>query len=241
MYFYIYDSFLKEKKYQKIISKIESRLVDLGIKGKILRLNMLKNVNEIIKEEVARGVHTVVVVGDDKTFNLAIESAIKNNIVLGYIPLEKTYLGEIFGIPVGELACDILSGRIIEKINIGKINQKFFINSVIIEKSKNLKLKIDSFKIKTTDQDKIIIKNLNTQKNKSSVNNKNLDLFIEKPGSLFNKNNTHSLFTAQKIEINSSGDYQNAIFDDFQSINTPLSISIASEKLKMIVGSERKI
>ena len=44
MYLYIYDSCLKEKKYQNLLSKIENKIIDLDIKGKILRLNMLKNI-----------------------------------------------------------------------------------------------------------------------------------------------------------------------------------------------------
>ena len=67
MYYYIYDSYLAEKKYESTIARIENRLTDLGINGKINRLSFLKNIHQIIGEEVKRGVKTVVVVGSDET------------------------------------------------------------------------------------------------------------------------------------------------------------------------------
>ncbi|MCD4704978.1 hypothetical protein K8R66_02775 [bacterium] len=240
MYLYIYDSCLKEKKYQKILIKIESRIIDLDIKGKILRLNMLKNINEIVREEVEKGAHTIVVVGNDKTFNSVIESAIKNDVLIGYIPIEKSAFAEIFGIPIGELSCNILSGRIIKKIDIGKINQKFFINSIIIENAQDIELKIEDFKIKTENHNKIIIKNLDIEKQETNPTDGILELFIEKPGNFFNKNNTHSLFTTKKVVINSLSEPRTIIFDEFQSLNTPATVNIATEKLNVIVGSERK-
>ena len=38
MHVYIYDSFLNHKKFEKIIARIETRVTDLGLNGKINRL-----------------------------------------------------------------------------------------------------------------------------------------------------------------------------------------------------------
>ena len=39
MYVYLYDNFLRQKKYDSMIKAMEVRLTDYGIAGKILRLN----------------------------------------------------------------------------------------------------------------------------------------------------------------------------------------------------------
>ena len=49
MYYYLYDSRLNDKKYNNVIAKIETRLTDLGINGKINRLSFLKNINQKYK------------------------------------------------------------------------------------------------------------------------------------------------------------------------------------------------
>ena len=71
MYLYIYDSCLKDKKYKNLINKIENRIIDLDIKGKTLHLNLLKNISNFVKSEIDQGAHTVVIIGDDKTFSLS--------------------------------------------------------------------------------------------------------------------------------------------------------------------------
>lgn len=245
MYIYIYDSCMKEKKYNKLLNKIESRLVDLDIKGKILRLNILKDTKRFIQEEIDRGAHTVVVVGNDNTLSSTLEGTIGQNINLGYIPIDKkSKFAQILGIPYGELACNILSGRIIKKLDIGKINKKYFLNSIIIENSSEVELKIDNFKIKSSPENKVIIKNLSfefDQELKSSnPTDGELEVFIEKKGKFFSKNQKHSLFTTEKLSITSENESIPITIDNNQIINTPVKISIAEEKLNIIVGSNRK-
>jgi hypothetical protein len=69
MHLYIYDDFLEKSKYSKTINKIETWITDLGLNGKIIRLNNLNNVEGAIWGEIKRGARTLVVVGNDSTFN----------------------------------------------------------------------------------------------------------------------------------------------------------------------------
>lgn len=245
MYLYIYDSCLKDKKYKNFVNKIENKIIDLDIKGKTFHLNLLKNINEFIKTEIKQGAHTVVIIGNDKTFTQALNSIISQNITIGYIPINnKSIFGQIFGIPFGELACNVLSGRIIKKMDVGKVNQKFFLHSAKIEKADDVIIKIDDFQIKTGPGNQIIIKNFefNGNKNvyKSSPTDGILELFIEKQGNLFTKNSKHTLFTTKEINITAKKDSAPIILDDFQIVNTPAKISVVKEKLSIIVGSNRQ-
>ena len=136
MYYYIYDNFLKHKKYQSLLSKIENRLTDLGINGRIGRLSLLTSLKELIKEGIKRDVKTIVVVGNNQTINRTIKALamIDQQLTLGIIPIgSDNQLAELLGIPTGESACEILSARKIEKLNIGQINNdQFFISSIVL-------------------------------------------------------------------------------------------------------------
>lgn len=244
MYLYIYDSCLKDKKYENLLTKIEARIIDLDIKGDVLRMNLLQNVSQFIKDGIRKGAHTVVVIGDDKTFSTVLESAISENIIVGYIPIDKkSEFARIFGIPWGDLACAILGGRIIEKIDIGKINNKFFLGSVIIENCSNIELKIEKLKIKAGRGDKITIKNIDFEENSTEVSDPTdgmFEIFIEKTGGFLVKNLKHTLIKSENILVNSKDVSVPLVFDGIQTINTPAQISIAKEKLNIIVGSNRK-
>lgn len=245
MYLYIYDSCLKDKKYKNLINKIENRIIDLDIKGKTLHLNLLKNINNFVKAEINQGAHTVVIIGDDKTFSHALNSIISKDIVVGYIPIQnKSLFGQMFGIPSGELACNVLSGRIIKEIDIGEINKKYFLHSLRIEKADNVIVKIDNFEIKAETGNQIIIKNFNSDdildKHKSNPTDGILDLFIEKQGNIFHKNSKHTLLTSKEINIMAKTESVPIILDDFQIINTPAKVKIAKEKLKIVVSSNRQ-
>lgn len=245
MYIYIYDSCLKENKYKRLLDKIESRIVDLDIKGKILKLNILKNVKQFINEEIEKGAHTVVVVGNDSTLSSILENIIDQKITIAYIPIDKSSkFAQILGIPYGDLACNILSGRIIKKLDIGKINKKYFLNSIIIENSDDVEIKINKFTIKTLPKNRIIIKNLSfdtdQELKQSNPTDGILEVFIENHSGFMKKNQKHSLFTTDKLSISSKNESVPLIIDSNQIINTPVEITVADEKLNIIVGSNRQ-
>jgi len=163
---------------------------------------------------------------------------------MGYIPIDKkSKFAQIFGIPYGELACAILGGRIIEKIDIGKINNKFFLGSIVIDDCQNVELKIDDFKVRVGRGNKIIIKNIDFEEEDSKISNPTdglFEIFVEKSGGFMSKNSKHTLIKTNNILINSRDTSTPLIFDEIQTINTPAQISIADEKLNIIVGSNRK-
>src|SRR3989339_839914 len=100
MYLYIYDSFLNDKKYTDSLIKIEKRITDLGIKGKIARLSVLKNMKELITDGVKEGVHTVVAIGNAQTFAKVINIVADLDLTLGLIPIDNNNpIAKILGIP----------------------------------------------------------------------------------------------------------------------------------------------
>lgn len=136
MYIYLYDNFLRQKKYDSVIKSIETRLTDYGIAGKIIRLQNFTNAKAVIDEEIGRGASTIVIVGNDKTFGHVLSRAATCKTTFGFLPVggENT-IAEVLGIPIGEDSADILSRRRRVKLDVGWMNNRYFISKLHIAPS----------------------------------------------------------------------------------------------------------
>lgn len=127
MYFYLHDAFLQDKKYAKVLAEIDARLIDLGIQGRTGRLTILNDIRELATDAVKRGADTIVVIGDDKTVTRAIGATVGLDVTLGIIPIgENMAVARYLGIPEGAAACEVLSKRVREAIDIGKAGSNYF-------------------------------------------------------------------------------------------------------------------
>ena len=239
MYYYIYDSFLNYKKYNSLLAKIENRLTDLGINGKINHLSFLKNIQQILAEEIRRGVKTVVVVGSDKTLGQTINLIMDLNVVIGYIPIHSECIAGLLNIPQGEYACDVLSARIVKRIDLGKINNYYFI-SAIETGGQKLTIECDgNYIINLTDKNNIInISNLNYQRGIfASPNDEYLDLFIENiEKKILIRKAVLSHLTFKKIRLSAEKPMPILLMDEKKILKTPVEIKVQPKKLRMIVG-----
>ncbi len=133
MYCYIYDEFTQDKRFEKELLNIENRLTDLGIAGKIVRMALFRNVQEMVRDEIRRGTMNVIAVGNDETVHKVIDVVSGTDVVLGIIPLgAPNELARMLGVPEGVAACDVLSARIVEKIDVGIVNGKRFLTSLSV-------------------------------------------------------------------------------------------------------------
>jgi diacylglycerol kinase family enzyme len=250
-YAYIYADYLKNGKFEKLARAIENRLTDLGIGGKIHRLSQFKNLEEIIEEDARRGVTTVVVVGDDNMAKEALAIIADLDVTLGIIPVGggEDEIANLLGIPEGVLACDTLSQRIVDYLDIGKINNKIFLSRLYIAGQKTPLVCDGQYEIFSPGGD-IIIYNLNLDakdKDIPDINAKDgkFEILVKPREGLTTKffgktKNTYSLFFAKEITIKS-----NAVFSIFvdgrKNFYKDVEIEIMPKKLKVIVGKNRMI
>jgi diacylglycerol kinase family enzyme len=138
MYYYIYDSFTREEKYAKEISKVSLKLTDLDILGEEAKVTPIRKIKDLVNEALSRGYKNIVAVGNDSTICSVTQCLVSQNWdgCLGMIPLKDSTVAQALGIPQGDQACEIISARRIEKIDLGKINNRFFLTSVKIGPSK---------------------------------------------------------------------------------------------------------
>ena len=257
MYLYFYDTFVNQKKYQAELHRIEARTLDLGINGRIEKLSVLKNAKEMITDGIRQGADTVIAVGNDATLRSLIPIVAKHPVTLGFIPLEASRFAKIFGLPVGEKACDTLSRRIIQKIDLGKIKNSYFFASLEFPDN-TIKIECDGkYRVTPTHpQSKVSVCNLGsifeanppTQSNISNPCDGRLEAIMVEPesSSLLSRLSTkgfqsRSVFPAKKIRIEGSTKNSRVVIDNDQVMKTPLTVEVLPKKLSLIVGKQRMI
>lgn len=256
MYFYIYDNFLNDRKYERDLSLIETRLTDLGISGKIGRLTAFTNARGLIRDEAKKGAHTIVVVGNDETVAKIIEGVEDLEVTIGIIPVGSSVnISESLGIPYGVLACDVLSKRTTQKIDLGKINGRYFLSQVHVASGK---LSIEGegrFTITTPDSNcELVVSNLRSRewiidgKSSASQPGNPKDGFLD--AIIFPKTGFVSRLLGREVNLKSTvvplrkmivmSETQLSVTADGKEFkHDNLSIEIVPDKLKVITGRER--
>lgn len=242
MHVYIYDDYLDKNKYNRAINRLEIRLTDLGLNGKIIRLGGIKNIRGAIQNEIKIGAKTIVAVGNNQTVNKIIGAIIdggpysdfRKKTLLGIVPIgDDNSIAASFGIKDIEEACNILLARRIEKIDLGLVNKHYFLNHVSAP-SQSSELEVNGCLFKTDVRGEIKIINLSsdrTGKQKSNPHDGQLDIYIRTK----KRDETH-LRTETCRLINSAG---GIIVDDVVEIKSPAEIRIAKDQVNIIVGRDR--
>ena len=254
MYQYFYDYFLSEEKYGKILSLIESRISDLGLQGRIERLNLFKDIRELIADGFKKGVKTVVAVGNDLTLNQVINGIGDTDVTVGFIPVgPQNEIAKALGVGEGVLGCDCLASRLIQRIDLGKINSHYFLSHVrTLSEGVHLKCGSD-YCIRPLANYRVEIYNLPVFGTSADPQDGYLEARVrpvsgklfggrKKAGFIFNnkssKENTESFFPVKKIFLESGGEAQ-ILVDGLKTVATPAEIRVIPQKLKIIVGKNR--
>jgi len=246
MYQYIYDAFLSEEKYLRPMTIIENRLADLGLQGRVNRLNLFKDPRELILEGIKRGVDTVVAVGNDETLFRVVNAIGDFNLTLGIIPVgPKNEITKILGVEEGLLACDCLSSRLIRRIDLGKINDVYFLAHLKTNSEVSLRYGKE-YQVRSIENNSIEIYNLPTGEEMADPEDGYLEARIKPSERNFLKKFTKgslssdgkSYFPVQKVFLE-GGEGARILVDGFKLINPPAEVKILPRQLKVIVGKNR--
>lgn len=242
MYVYIYDDYLNKSKYHKVINRLEIRLTDLGLNGKILRLEGIKNIKSAIQHEIRLGAKTIVAVGNNQTVNKIIGAIIdtdlygdfQKNTLLGIIPIgDDNSIASSFGIKNEAEACNILLARRIEKIDLGLAGNRYFLNEAAIQSS-GTTLEIDNYSIEVQERGEIRIINLLSDKEADIQSNPHdglLDIYIK------TKKKDKTATKARQLRI--FNPEHKVLIDGVMEMATPVDLNIIRDRVNVIVGKDR--
>ncbi|OGH88765.1 MAG: hypothetical protein A3J93_01595 [Candidatus Magasanikbacteria bacterium RIFOXYC2_FULL_42_28] len=253
MYIYLYDNFLRQKKYDSEIRAMEVRLTDYGIAGKILRLTNYIDAKQIIDDEIKRGAKTVVIVGNDHTFGHVLSRAATCECVFGFLPIgPDNTIAKVLGIPVGVGACDTLAKRRREKLDIGWMNNRYFVSRLQVPPAKVKVIYDGKFTVSANDLMEVVVCNLQPFYYKSTKKDSNQQEVHPQDGKLeafirpltkkrfwgYNYESP-SVFPFEEMEI--VGDSAFAVEADGKtSKEIKVKIKLAHGKIDMVVGRDRK-
>lgn len=132
MYYYIVNPAAGDGRINKIQSKLQDSLRKNKIEGEFVKTTGKGDAARIIKIALRVGASTVVAVGGDSTVSEIINSLGEDpKSVLGIIPIGKTnILANSLGIVDWQQAIRVLAKRRVKTIDLGKVNNTFFITSL---------------------------------------------------------------------------------------------------------------
>jgi diacylglycerol kinase family enzyme len=242
---YIYDHTLAAKRYQKTLERLETRLTDLGLSGKIYRLAPMTRVQEIVREELKKASKTIVVVGSDRLITQVAGCMNGTQTPLGIIPIgDGSVCANALGID-SENACRILAARRIVRIDLGRVDTGGIFLSQLTVTANSPVLVIDGeITARTEGQTNIQIANVlpddyGYKGPIVSPEDGRLNAYILKiQNGLFKKDVSQSSITCKQIEL-SSGPYS-VTLDGGLEVSGVKSVSISPQSLSVIVGKERK-
>lgn len=245
MYFYLFDSFLADPKYKKILEEIEGRILDLDIGGRDIHLTVLRDFATSIKTGLDDRYTTIIVVGDDHTLNKAVNVLAGQDKPLGIIPIgDDLEICKNLGLPEEVEAVDVIANRLIEKIDLGKANKNYFIASAE-GKGHNFIINGDNqYDIEISPNQNFKIANLACLNDRSANPEDNaLETFVYNRKKKFlgkDKITLDSRFANRKLKIKSRGKSAPITLDKKTVLKTPLEIEVIPKAINVIVGRERK-
>lgn len=244
MNLFIYDEYVNTNRYKKTLNKLETRLTDLSLNGKIIRLNNIRNVQSLIHQEIRAGIKNLCIVGNNESIVKIVSpllsdnlpTILKNNLVLSIIPIGKAKqsIAHSMGITDPQEACNIILARLIKKLDLGLVNGFLFINKLEIFNS-NIDLNLFTdyiFSVIQKSDIKIynVLDDVNLKKSSNILADDDcLDLII-------NKKNDITYINFKKAKIKGASE---ALLDNCLSVKNPNLVELSSFKPKFIVGKNR--
>lgn len=253
MYVYLYDNFLRHKNFTSAIKAMEVRLTDYGIAGKILRLHNYIDVKPIVEDEIKKGAKTIVIVGSNTTFGQVLSRSATCDCIFGFLPVgPNNTIAEVLGIPVGVEACDVLSRRRKERLDVGWVNNRYFVSQLQVKPSRLEVIYDEKFKVGAVDKMEVVVCNLQPFYWKRAKNDKQPQVVNPQDGKLEAflrpltkkkwwgyKYEEPSVFPFEEMEIISQEPFV-VEADGKISKETRVRIKLARSKVEMIVGRDRK-
>ncbi|TAN32655.1 hypothetical protein EPN28_03985 [Patescibacteria group bacterium] len=252
MYVYLYDNFLRKDKFSSTVKAMEVRLTDYGIAGKILRLNNYIDAKQVVDDEIKRGAKTVVIAGNDATFGQILSRSATCDCIFGFLPVGPgNTIAEVLGIPAGVEACAVLSRRLKERLDVGWVNSRYFVSQLHVPPAKIEVIYDEKFKVSSVDKMEVVVCNLqpyfwqdgkNAPRRVVHPQDGKLEAFLRpltKKGWWGYKYEEPSVFPFEEMEI--VGREAFAVRADGKvSKEVKVKIKLARNKVRMIVGRERK-
>jgi diacylglycerol kinase family enzyme len=243
MYGYVFDSFVQDGKFRSEAQRIETRLASLGIQGRQEKITILKSLTDACQTMIKRGIETLVVVGNDQTVFKVLPIAVEHGIPLGLIPIgPEQRIAKALGIPMGIDACDVLSRRVMRKIDVGRAGASMFLLEAVLPQSAMVTCD-EGYTVSVTDPHaSMTVANILDPRPDAQPDDGQLTLIVhgKSKGGWIRRHDESSFFSTPRAEVKTTRNGEPVTLDGHHIVKTPVVLSIQPRLLSMIVGRERQ-
>jgi diacylglycerol kinase family enzyme len=132
MYYYIVDpQKISQKEFERVQNLLYSSLSEYRVSGEIVRSTGLRTINQLVENAFSHGSKTIVAVGSDDTLYDVINAVKGREIVIGFIPIFETEIGELIGVKNIQQAAKNIGLRRITEFDLGSVNGNYFISKLM--------------------------------------------------------------------------------------------------------------
>lgn len=223
------------------------------MRGKIVRMSLLRDPRALVREAILQGAQTIVAVGSDRTFTTLATAlvAADADALLGYLPLDdREPLARMLGLPPGVLAVDTLASRLLTSLDMGRAGSYSFLSELEIPAA-NVRLRgRPKWEIILNDLGgSVRVVNLGWRgegKTRQVYDPRDgfLTLLVEPSTKKIwtHKRNLQTALPFRTLTIEHLGsDPLPVRLDHILTLKTPLQIEVVPKRLRVIVGRERLI
>ena len=250
-YAYMYDDFLADRKFERDIASLETTLSTLDISGRIGRLSLFRSAKDLVESMVKQGAKTIVIVGNDATLDKTMWFLPDMDAIIGYLPLGPSAVAELLGIPSGTAACEVLSARRIETLDMGKLDDRYFLTEVGLPVT-TAALEIEGqYHVSPAEGGAIWIRNLGGRLDKTLVVADAKDGLLEAIVQPAQEKHSHSILRRVSDPLGTRVLFKNGKIVSSQPVevwvdnhaisNFQFTVSIVPNKLRIITGRSRKM
>lgn len=244
MYAYVFDTYVQDQKYRTESARIETRLATLGIQGRVEKITILKNLQDSVRTLLKRGAETLIVVGNDQSIAKVLPLVVESDIALGIIPVGPDQrVAQALGMPSGAAACDIISRRIMRRVDLGMAGGAHFILSAQLPPGCRV-LCDKQYTVEAMDAEAHLeIVNVGSSATRSRPDDGKLELVVSGgSGGWFGRGSAAgtSVFPITTAKIERQPGEHRLVLDGQLNVNPPVTISVLKKSLHVIVGPDRK-
>lgn len=250
MYYYIYDTFLEEKRFARFVNEVEAQINALGLTGERTQASSLRSVGTVTKDAIERNRQPIVIVGSDASLSQAIDQAcrMQTDVALAYIPVDDaSFLARALGV-TASTGVTALSRRVVLNIRAARVNEYFFVGQVrcsrLVE-NRGLRLRrknaLTRFKMTARIDDALHIHgevlgcHVLNQPQEALLK---LDFLEQDRGRRQKQHAPSSSFSSPALELTSKTPFETNV-DGRRVVRSPLIITTTKVHVPLIVGRDR--
>lgn len=212
---------------------IETDLGVYGLTGDIRRLSNFLTLESIVRDILKKKGATAVVVGDDETFFSVFNLLAGSKVVLGLIPIGESRYGELLGL-TPETTCGVIAARRLSCVDLGRIDNKYFLENAVTQKEMSVSLSCEDFSIETQKRFKICFSNIGV----GNPFDNQLELVIFNEPVFGKQERIFASIPFQKCQLKNINATE-MILDGHRKILIPVKVKTAPKAIQLIVGKER--